>query len=470
MVTNYFKQLPTALPPGPRPLALAPFRPQAEHVVGLFRDEIAKVVQQRVEQQPTDGLFADAQTNQQLAAYRQAAGEVYDRYFDGKLWEVQRDDFISCVQQSLFELLYQVDEKEQLPQSAVFTRNGIAFLDQSVIDASQMRTQMEGEQRAIAQQKKAIDRAYRTKVTKLFHERENELMRNRYPDITEQQLSDRHKIIKSIHFSTVQKKRETYIQEHPLTDQKEWLRTFATWMFRDKIKFAERTDFLIMTRHALHVWKIDVREVEHARKLIHHRGQLVMHLASKPRDQFFSPQELDDREVYFNQKYQHLATQGRTYCAELYHRVRTIQQYGMSAQQVHYVTTQLDIYAPTSLTHTSSEPDLFPHEKRVKKTVRASFVEAVTRVIEAHPHRYEQDVLWKLFFRYNYRHKHIKPLPAELHPQAEAGYRKRKQREREEKTKDTTPPALWPDLFQGETLFSDELIDFLAGRISRVGK
>lgn len=196
----------------------------------------------------------------------------------------------------------------------------------------------------------------------------------------------------------------------------------------------------------------------------------MLRLASEPRASVFSPQELDEREEYFNTKYRHLAKEGRAYCADLYHRVRAIQQHGMSTQEVYHALTQLPIYAPTTVEQKPPAPDLFPHYPKRQKKTRVSFSEAVTRVIEAHPHRYEQDILWQLFFRYNYRHKHIKPLPQELQPQAEQAYRKRKQREREQKTADTKRPSLGPDLFQGETVHDEKLIDFLAGRISWVGK
>lgn len=470
MQSPFFKQLPTALPPWPTHRALAPFRPQAEHVVGLLRNEIANRVAQILQVQPTDGLFANAEKNQQLSATIQAAERVYDQRFSGKLREVAKQDFITCAQHALCVSFLQEQNEKSIPQDAVYTRHGIAFVDHSVVQAVQMREQMSGEQLAIAKQKKAIQRAYHTRVTKLFREREDELMRHRHPAITDDQLAKRHTQCKSYHFSTVKKKWETYIQEHPLTDEKEWLRTFATRMYRDHIKFAERWDFLTLTRHALHQRHIDPREVEHARQLIHYRWQYVLRLASEPRASVFSPQELDEREEYFNTKYRHLAKEGRAYCADLYHRVRAIQQHGMSTQEVYHALTQLPIYAPTTVEQKPPAPDLFPHYPKRQKKTRVSFSEAVTRVIEAHPHRYEQDILWQLFFRYNYRHKHIKPLPQELQPQAEQAYRKRKQREREQKTADTKRPSLGPDLFQGETVHDEKLIDFLAGRISWVGK
>lgn len=480
MDKNYFKELPPALPAGrksplalpawPTHLALAPYRAKAYGVVGLLRNEIANEIEKILATQPTDGLFTSAQQNMALSATTHAAEQVYDRHFSGKLREVTKDDFVSYAQQMLLTTFLEKTEEEQMPQDAVFTRNGIAFVDHSVVETVMMREKMKGKQEAISQQKKAIDRAYRTKVTKLFHERENELMRQRYPEVTEQELSARHKIIKSVHFSTVQKKRDAYIQQHPLTDEKEWLRTFATRMYRDHIKFAERSDFLALSRHALQEWKIDTREVEHARKCIHHRGQQVMHLASAPRASVFSPQELDEWEAEFNTKYYHLAQEGRTYCAELYQRVRTIQQYGMPMQELYHTLSQLPIYATTTVEQKPPLPDLFPHYPKRQKQTRVPFVEAVTRVIEAHPHRYEQDILWQLFFRYNYRHRNIKPLPETLQPQAEQAYRKRKHREREQKTADTLRPSLWPDLFQGEITYKEELIDFLAGRISWVGR
>lgn len=120
----------------------------------------------------------------------------------------------------------------------------------------------------------------------------------------------------------------------------------------------------------------------------------------------------------------------------------------MPLQEVYHTLSQLPVYAPATIEQKQQTPDLFPHYPKRQKKTRVSFSEAVTRVIEAHPHRYEQDILWQLFFRYNYRHKHIKPLPQELQPQAEQGYRKRKQREREQKTADTKRPSLEPDLFQ----------------------
>lgn len=142
----------------------------------------------------------------------------------------------------------------------------------------------------------------------------------------------------------------------------------------------------------------------------------------------------------------------------------------MTNQQIYHEISQLPIYADPERDFSASPSDLFPYERRFPKKPSASFVEAVTRVIEAHPHRYEQDVLWQLFFRYNYRHRNIKPLPSELQPQAEQAYRKRKHREREQKTADTPRPRLGPDLFKDELHYDEKIIDFLAGRISWVGK
>lgn len=227
---------------------------------------------------------------------------------------------------------------------------------------------------------------------------------------------------------------------------------------------------MTLTRHALYQRHIDPREVEHARQRIRYCGQQVLRLASEPRASVFSPQELDEWETKLNEKYQHLAQQGRTYCADLYHRVRTIQQHGMPIQEVYHTLSQLPIYATPLNAPKTPVPDLFPHYPKRQKQTRVSFTEAVTRVIEAHPHRYEQDILWQLFFRYNYWHKNIKPLPPELHEQAQQGYRKRKQREREQKTTTKLPPKHEPDLFEGEMHYDEKLIDFLAGRISWVGR
>ncbi len=240
MQPPFFTPLPTALPPGPTHLALAPFRPKAEHVVGLLRNEIAKKVAEILQEQPTDGLFANAEQNQQLAATTQAAERVYDQRFSGKLWEVAKHDFVAYAQHALFVLFLQEQDEKFIPQDAVHARHGIVFVDHSVVEAVQMRDQMTGEQLTIAKQKRAIQRAYHTRVTKLFRERENELMRHRHPAITDEQLATRHTQCKSYHFSTVQKKRESYLQKYPLTNEKERLRTFATRMYRDHIKFAER--------------------------------------------------------------------------------------------------------------------------------------------------------------------------------------------------------------------------------------
>lgn len=219
---------------------MAPFRPQAKNVVGLLRHEIAKRVAQILHEQPTDGLFAQAHQNQQLSATAQAAEQVYEAYFSGQLREVTKYDFIACAQHDLFASLMQEKDEKASPQDAVYTRQGIAFIDHSVVETMQMREQMKSKQLAITKQKKAIQRAYHTKVTKLFREREDEIMRQRHPEITDHQLAVRHTQCKSYHFTTVQKKREKFIQEHPLTNDKERLRTFAIRMYRDHIKFAER--------------------------------------------------------------------------------------------------------------------------------------------------------------------------------------------------------------------------------------
>lgn len=460
MSVPFFPPLPKQLPPWPTVLALAPFRPDAGAVAGLFADVLAKEIEDCLAAQPTDGLFASAAHNMRRSATQQAAERFYDQRFSGKLWEVQRESFIAAVMQVLAQALQ--PEKT----IGVYTRDGIAFIDIDVVEATQTKEKMAWVNRSLAHQKSVIDRAVRTKITKLFREREMELMQNRYPQASEVQIKNHMQGIKRHRFGGIKKQRDAYLKATPLDPTQWWVRMIATWLYREKIALSSWWDFSALMHAARTTRCVEEHIADHARGVVRDRGHYIMATVSKPRDTIFSPEELDHRESYLNKKYASRSKDGRLYCQHLYHQVRHIQKYGMTTQEIFATTSHLPIYQPTPKAPPKNE--LFPEGTfPPPKPLPVGFTDAVTRVIESHPHRYEQDVLWQLFFRYNYRHKYIKPLPEELQSQARQHYRQRKQRARVAKKQTTTPVQLPADLFADAVWYEESLIDFLVGRIDR---